>query len=419
MKAPEQNQALARIAELLRLAEQDSGPEFLPQSLNVMGLFRDFVLPSSRTMEKLSYGDPLFRMPTQSNIPITADREYAAEVLGMAPAGVAAGRATSRVANEVSDQLVKTITGNPQATAPAVLEAAGQMAPLSRIFSPEQAKKIIPKTKVVDESGNPKLMYHGTAQNIQEFDPGKSGASFVSPEPSFAGNFAQYGEQRSSKKLAESIDENPDQKRAFLEPIIEEAMKIGKLTSKDFPDHQKMAQAGFIKNLDMYTKDYWLEQFSDRPLYNLTDVVGIGKEVTDALVSRLEVGRNVLPLYVDVKKPFDYEKKSHVDQVMRALSKEDPDFYAGTTRGRNLKRALQSGSWDDIENTDVQQAIKDLGFDGFYVKEQGVKNLGVFDPSKIRSAISDPDFERLLEPETASKFTEDVFSNPLMEDTTK
>ena len=398
LSAPEQNAIGAYFANLLRRVEQDSGPEFLPRGLDVMGLVRQLALPSSETVEKLSYGDPLFRMPTQSNIPITTDRGYVAEVLGMAPAVPAASRATTRISNEMADQLVRAITGNPQATAPAALEAAGQMAPLARIFSPEQAKKVIPKTKIVDESGNPKLMYHGTAQDIKEFDPGESGASFVSPEPSFAGNFAQYGEQRASKKLAESIDENPDQKRAFLEPIIEEAMRIGKLTSKDFPDHQKMAQAGFIKNLDMYTKDYWLEQFSDRPLYYLTDVVGIGKEVENALVSKLDVGRNVLPLYVDVKKPFDYEKKSHVDQVMRALSKDDPDFYAGTTRGRNLKRALQSGSWDDIENTDVQQAIKDLGFDGFYVKEQGVKNLGVFDPSKIRSAISDPELEGLLGP---------------------
>ena len=122
MKAPEQNKALARIAELLRLAEQDSGPEFLPQSLNVMGLFKDFVLPSSRTMEKLSYGDPLFRMPTQSNIPITADREYAAEVLGMAPAVPAVSSAVSRGANYVGDALTQAITRNPEATAMRVLE---------------------------------------------------------------------------------------------------------------------------------------------------------------------------------------------------------------------------------------------------------------------------------------------------------
>jgi len=151
MKAPEQNQALARIAELLRLAEQDSGPEFLPQSLNVMGLFRDFVLPSSRTMEKLSYGDPLFRMPTQSNIPITADREYAAEVLGMAPAGVAAGRATSRVANEAGDELVRLITGNPNATSMQAIDEISRMSPVPQIVrgkKPTEPKQTVEAFKL-------------------------------------------------------------------------------------------------------------------------------------------------------------------------------------------------------------------------------------------------------------------------------
>jgi hypothetical protein len=99
-----------------------------------MGLVRQLALPSAETVEKLSYGDPLFRMPTQSNIPITTDRGYVAEVLGMAPAVPAASRATTRISNEMADQLVRAIMGNPQATAPAALEAAGQMAPLARIY---------------------------------------------------------------------------------------------------------------------------------------------------------------------------------------------------------------------------------------------------------------------------------------------
>jgi hypothetical protein len=333
MKAPEQNQALARIAELLRLAEQDSGPEFLPQSLNVMGLFRDFVLPSSRTMEKLSYGDPLFRMPTQSNIPITADREYAAEVLGMAPAGVAAGRATSRVANEVSDQLVKTITGNPQATAPAVLEAAGQMAPLSRIFSPEQAKKIIPKTKVVDESGNPKLMYHGTTESFEDFDPQTRGAIFATPD-----------------------------NEEFLRPYLGRFFNT-KTGSFEFAP-----------------------------------------------------GANVRPVYIDAKKPFDFENKDHVKSIVQWIKDNIPD---SADIAESIGKKLGGGEYYEIERPSVQKAIRGLGFDGFFVNENGVKNIAVFDPKQIKSATSDSSFEGLLEPETASKFTEDVFSNPLMEDTTK
>jgi hypothetical protein len=122
IKAPEQNLALARIADLLRKAEQESNPEFLPRSLNVMGLFADLFLPSARTVEKMSYGDPLFRMPQQSRIPITTDKEYVADVLGMAPAVPAASRAISSGENYVGDALTQAITKNPDATSMRVLE---------------------------------------------------------------------------------------------------------------------------------------------------------------------------------------------------------------------------------------------------------------------------------------------------------
>lgn len=112
MKAPEQNQALARIADLLRKVEQDSKPEFLPQSLNVMGLFADLLLPSARTIEKMSYGDPLFRMPQQSRIPITADREYVADVLGMTPVALPVGKVAARGLREVSGPSVDSFTPN-------------------------------------------------------------------------------------------------------------------------------------------------------------------------------------------------------------------------------------------------------------------------------------------------------------------
>jgi hypothetical protein len=134
LRAPEQNRLLGQLARMLRTTEGDiAAPEFLPRGLDVMGLVRQLMLPSAETVEKLSYGDPLFRMPTQSNIPITADREYLADVVGMAPMVPAASRATTRLSNEAADQLVRAITGT-QATAPQVLEAAGQMLPLSSVY---------------------------------------------------------------------------------------------------------------------------------------------------------------------------------------------------------------------------------------------------------------------------------------------
>ena len=177
LRAPEQNRLLGQLARMLRTTEGDiAAPEFLPRGLDVMGLVRQLMLPSAETVEKLSYGDPLFRMPTQSNIPITADREYLAEVLGMAPAVPAASRATTRLSNEAADALVRAITRNPEATAPQVLEAAGQMLPMSRMISPEVAAKALPNTKAV-KNDEPVMLYSGSQNEIQQFDD-RSGIAF-------------------------------------------------------------------------------------------------------------------------------------------------------------------------------------------------------------------------------------------------
>jgi uncharacterized ParB-like nuclease family protein len=106
LRAPEQNRLLGQLARMLRTTEGDiAAPEFLPKGLDVMGLVRQLMLPSAETVEKLSYGDPLFRMPTQSNIPITADREYLADVAGMIPFGAPAARPSARAMQDLVRQI--------------------------------------------------------------------------------------------------------------------------------------------------------------------------------------------------------------------------------------------------------------------------------------------------------------------------
>lgn len=277
-----------------------------------MGLVRQLALPSAETVEKMSYGDPLFRMPTQSNIPITTDRGYLAEVLGLAPAASAASRATTRLSNEAADALVRQITGNQQATAQGALQAAGEMAPLARMFKPEQVKSVLPETKVVDEQGNPQLMYHGTPESFEDFEAGRLGAVFASPDPKFASKYA--GEE--------------------------------------------------------YT----------------VDVMG-GTP-------------NVRPVYIDAKNPFDYENPKHISAVVKWVKENNPDFQ---DVAESIGDKVKDGFYYQIERPIVQDAIRSLGFDGFYVKEGGAKNIAVFNPNQIKSATSDPAFTGLLEPQAGAR----------------
>lgn len=85
---------------------------------------------------------------------------------------------------------------------------------------------------------------------------------------------------------------------------------------------------------------------------------------------------SIMPLHVSVKNPFDYENKKHRDALAVKAS-----------IGKIGMDEIKKGKWGRIEDRTTMQAIKDLGHDGVYVKENGVKNLGVFHPHQIKSAI--------------------------------
>lgn len=122
----------------------------------------------------------------------------------------------------------------------------------------------------------------------------------------------------------------------------------------------------------------------------------------------------VYPVYVQVKKPFDFENAKHVDELAAEVSaavrknkgKKDLAWWM-TSDGKpvstdSVRRLLSTGQWGFIEDPIVLDAAKKLGFDGMYMMEAGTKNLGVFDPKKIKSAtgnegsfnVRDPDIRK-------------------------
>ena len=94
----------------------------------------------------------------------------------------------------------------------------------------------------------------------------------------------------------------------------------------------------------------------------------------------LTTGENIIPVFVKSKKPFDYENYD-VDGLDALLNKDnsfsDTDLLE-----------ISAGSWKKIESPKVQERIKSLGFDGFYVKESFNKNLAVYEPNQVKSAFN-------------------------------
>jgi hypothetical protein len=101
----------------------------------------------------------------------------------------------------------------------------------------------------------------------------------------------------------------------------------------------------------------------------------------------------IYPVWVRAEKPFDYENPSHVRQVVNDVA---ADFTSKEKGGRiqlathlvsrkDLTDKLTNAQWDYIEDGRIQEAIKKLGFDSFYTREGGAKNLALYNSNQVKS----------------------------------
>jgi hypothetical protein len=115
---------------------------------------------------------------------------------------------------------------------------------------------------------------------------------------------------------------------------------------------------------------------------------------------------NVLPVYLKAVNTFDYDNPKHREAVIK-LAIENTPIYKNAPDQAGMRRVLEesltnknTGNWTTIEEKGFQDAIKSLGFDSFYVKERGIKNIGVYDPAQIKSVFNkgtfDPKDPRIL-----------------------
>jgi hypothetical protein len=114
------------------------------------------------------------------------------------------------------------------------------------------------------------------------------------------------------------------------------------------------------------------------------------------------VGPNIVPVYLKAEKPFDYENADHrkmvIETVLQKHGQKRPDGQIALFENGKptlydagvLDAGLNSdtSNWILIERKEIQDAIKSLGFDSFYVKEENTKNLAVYKPEQIKSVFN-------------------------------
>lgn len=203
--------------------------------------------------------------------------------------------------------------------------------------------------KYLEESAEKDRWYTGTSSDIQEFNPalglekpGQAGATFASKNPDFSSVFAR-----------DAHLSNPNLERQLTPEKIElakqNAEKYFRDTYPDMPEHAdemiKSIQAG-------------------KPVGEAEDAL------KDAYRELMPAGPNIMPVYVRTTNPFDFANPEHVASL-KAIYPDLPE----------LNRTSR------LELPEVQDAIKKAGFDAFYTAEGGNRNIGLFQPTQLKSAI--------------------------------
>jgi hypothetical protein len=84
--------------------------------------------------------------------------------------------------------------------------------------------------------------------------------------------------------------------------------------------------------------------------------------------------------------------KTTLKKLLKRIFSNNMDLFNPTlpnsrSRRKQLRENLIKGEWETIESDLVQEVLKELKFDSFYAEEKGIKNLAVYDPNQVKSAI--------------------------------
>lgn len=162
------------------MAEMRASPVVNPRLLSIAKVLQDLqgpmgqiipgtdvnpfkLLPAAQSVENWAYGNsPFSDYPSVTNrrLPVVKtgrEREVGdlADTALMAAGIPAASRGVTKGANFLGDVLTQIVTRNPEATSVKVLEEAGNLVPLNRIFIPAKDEQALAMAKYLEERGMP------------------------------------------------------------------------------------------------------------------------------------------------------------------------------------------------------------------------------------------------------------------------
>jgi hypothetical protein len=231
-----------------------------------------------------------------------------------------------------------------------------------RVKSDPKFQKWFGSSKARDKNG-PAVYYHGTSADFDTFQPQQAGAIFLSPDPVFAEMFAHQSLDWLKKNIAKA---DP----AKLAAVDEQARAM---VRKNYEE----------QDVDQDTIDYYVDnvRMTDEWLYAMQDA--------------MPNGPSVMPVFVRAERPFDGSDPTQAKRVVDALSKGKGMFTLDNQQWTDddLMESLDRGDWTVLETKEIQDTLKALGHDGFYVTEGGRKNLAVYNSKQVKSATGNTEFD--------------------------
>ena len=224
-------------------------------------------------------------------------------------------------------------------------------------------------SKITNPDGTPKVMYHGSANDIAEFIGVKAGAVFVTANPSIAEGYTELSEEYKIEQMLNEIQNRYEsmsrvERQQTIKTALKKGVKHGSISQKGAKEMlQNIADAGFDEQSLSQVQEFILSDLKDK----------------------LETRANIMPLYVRAENTFDFDNKNHIKQVSDEVNRLTSE--SGEKASAQLMRSLETGHWEAVESDIVQQAVRNLGFDSFFIKELGQKNLAVYNPNQVKSAI--------------------------------
>lgn len=250
----------------------------------------------------------------------------------------------------------------------AVKVAEGQEKFSLRAPQTPEFKQWFGNSKIVDENGEPKVMYHGTGKDYEILGTTRRQAKaiFVTDDPVFAEKFAVDTLARAASEAARGVNISDEMYKAGVDAAVA-------AVRKDYgrrPEGKEMI-AGIRAGYDKASPE-------------------AQEYMTNAFKELLPAGPNIIPMYVKAENPFDYDNPEHINALREY---EKANRYTDRSISGSIG-AVAQGYWEEIERRVVQDAIKSLGHDSFYVKEGGKKSLAVYESNQLKSAFNQRPTER-------------------------